>query len=109
MYSNLRTAVSWLKKTANFFILTKDRFTFLLKPTATINEFRDVSYENICEKDGVIYANGIFSTDNGSVIFVEDVYTVIENNLKIERKAVVEKADERKRLGFQTKNFLLPG
>ena len=76
-----------------------------VKDYGGIVSFRDIPYEAVCEKeDGSVYAEGRFTTDNGSVLYVRDTYTVIDGTLKIGRKTTVEKADE-KDLGFQTKIF----
>ena len=74
------------------------------KTYGAINEFRDCAYESIKETAMGICGEGHFVTDNGSVLFVRDLYTVEGGALKIARKTVVEKAVEND-LGFQTKIF----
>ncbi|MBR3333821.1 MAG: hypothetical protein IKG23_05990, partial [Clostridia bacterium] len=74
-----------------------------VKTYAAINEFRDMAYERIDEKDGTVTGEGLFVTKNGSEIFVRDTYETPDGRtLKITRKAEVRKAG-RDDLGFQTK------
>lgn len=73
-----------------------------VKTYAGIMEFRDIAYETVCEEDGKILASATFVTDFGSALLVKDVYSIEGNALKIARKTVVKKTDERD-LGFQTK------
>ena len=76
-----------------------------VKDYGGIQRFRDVPYDKVAEcGDGSIRAEGRFTTDNGSVIFVKDRYSIADEVLKIARTAIVEKVDE-KDLGFQTKIF----
>jgi len=75
-----------------------------VKTYGAINEFRDMAYESVYEKNGSVFAEGRFITDNGSVLFVRDEYKIVDAALKIARKTLVEKANEDD-LGFQTKIF----
>ena len=76
-----------------------------VKDYGGIQRFRDAAYEKIeQQEDGSVYAEGRFTTDNGSVLYIRDTYSVEGGVLKIARKVRVEKADE-KDLGFQTKIF----
>ena len=76
-----------------------------VKDYGGIQRFRDVPYDKVAEcVDGSIQAEGRFITDNGSVLFVKDRYSIADEVLKIARTAIVEKVDE-KDLGFQTKIF----
>ncbi len=75
-----------------------------VKTYGAINEFRDCAYETVSEKDNGIKAEGRFITDNGSVIFFKDFYSIEKDCLKISRKTIVEKAAEND-LGFQTRIF----
>jgi len=67
-------------------------------------KFRDIAYENVAETARGIEAEGRFTTDNGSVLFVRDLYTLEGTALKIARKVLVEKV-HRDDLAFQTKIF----
>ena len=74
-----------------------------VKTYAAINEFRDMAYDKVCERDGTVTGEALFVTKNGSEIFVRDTYETPDGRtLKIARKAEVRKAD-RDDLGFQTK------
>ena len=76
-----------------------------VKDYGGIQRFRDIPYETILQQtDGSVKAEGRFITDNGSVLFVKDRWSIEGEVLKIARKTIVEKADE-KDLGFQTKIF----
>ena len=73
-----------------------------VKTYAAVNEFRDIPYDHLEEKDGEITGGALFRTKNGSEIEVRDTYTVHGMTLKAARQAVVRKhgSDD---LGFQTK------
>lgn len=73
-----------------------------VKTYAAINEFRDIPYDRMEEREGAVTGEALFVTGNGSEIFVRDTYTVLEGTLKIARSAVVQKRAEDD-LGFQTK------
>ena len=74
-----------------------------VKTYAAINEFRDIAYEHVYEKDGTVTGEALFVTKNGSEVFVRDTCTVHGGKtLKIARDAEVRKADSDD-LGFQTK------
>ena len=74
----------------------------LVKTYGAINEFRDIAYDRVSEKDGQITGEGLFVTKNGSEIFVRDTYIAHDGTIKIERSATVRKKNEND-LGFQTK------
>ena len=74
-----------------------------VKTYAAINEFRDVAYERVYEKDGTVTGEAVFVTKNGSEVFVRDTYEAFGGKiLKIGRDAEVRRADSDD-LGFQTK------
>ena len=73
-----------------------------VKTYAAINEFRDIAYDRVSEKDGEVTGESLFATANGSEIFVRDTYTVPDGTLKIARHAEVRKKGSDD-LGFQTK------
>ena len=73
-----------------------------VKTYAAINEFRDIPYDRMEEREGAVTGEALFVTGNGSEILVRDTYTVLEGTLKIARSAVVQKRAEDD-LGFQTK------
>ena len=76
-----------------------------VKDYGGIQRFRDLAYEQVApQPDGSVAAEGRFQTENGSVLYVSDSYSIEGDALKIARKVIVEKADE-KDLGFQTKIF----
>ena len=73
-----------------------------VKTYGAINEFRDIPYDRVAGKDGDIVGEALFTTGNGSEVFVRDIWSAVGGGLKIDRSAVVQKAvgDD---LGFQTK------
>ena len=74
-----------------------------VKTYAAINEFRDIPYGRVSEKDGTVTGEAVFVTGNGSEVFVRDMYEACDGSvLRIARDAEVRKADSRD-LGFQTK------
>ncbi len=74
-----------------------------VKTYGAINEFRDIAYDRIYEKDGAVTGEALFATGNGSEIWVRDSYEACDGKtLKIIRDAEVRKADADD-LGFQTK------
>lgn len=75
-----------------------------VKTYAAINEFRDCAYDTVQETDDGVLGEARFTTDNGSVLFVRDRYSIVSGSLKIARKTIVEKAAQDD-LGFQTKLF----
>ena len=74
-----------------------------VKTYAAINEFRDIAYDHVSEKEGAVTGEAVFVTKNGSKVFVRDIYESHDGKtLKIARYAEVQKADGSD-LGFQTK------
>ena len=74
-----------------------------VKTYAAINEFRDIAYDHVSEKEGAVTGEAVFVTKNGSEVFVRDIYESHDGKtLKIARYAEVQKADGSD-LGFQTK------
>jgi len=82
-----------------------DRPIYLsVKTYGAMSEFRDIAYETVTEAYGGVRAEGRFVTDNGSVFFIRDMYSIESGALKIARETIVEKANADD-LGFQTKLF----
>ena len=75
-----------------------------VKTYGAMSEFRDCAYQQVQEENGIVRAEGRFTSDNGSVFLVRDLYTVENGALKIDRETIVEKKSELD-LGFQTKIF----
>ena len=75
-----------------------------VKTYGAINEFRDCAYDTLQHNETGILAEGHFRTDNGSILFIRDLYSIHQGVLKIARKVIVEKASQDD-LGFQTKIF----
>ena len=67
-----------------------------------MNEFRDIPYKRVHERDGAVIGEAVFVTKNGSELSVRDTYTERDRLLKIEREVVVLKRGDDD-LGFQTK------
>lgn len=77
-----------------------------VKDYGGICRFRDIAYDHVtADGDGVL-GQADFTTDHGSVLKVQDAYTVEGDAMKISRKTIVITADERD-LGFQTKISLV--
>ena len=74
------------------------------KTYGAINEFRDCAYDAVAETPDGIRGEGRFVTDNGSVLFARDLYTIEGGAINVDRKTIVEKTAEND-LGFQTKIF----
>ncbi len=75
-----------------------------VKTYGAINEFRDSAYDSLIPVTDGVLGECRFVTDNGSVLYVRDLYTARDGSLKIARKTLVEKADPDD-LGFETKIF----
>lgn len=73
-----------------------------VKTYGAMNMFRDIPYAEVYEKDQKIFAEGLFTTDHGSVLKIQDQYSLESSSIRIERKTTVIKAHEDD-LGFQTK------
>ena len=73
-----------------------------VKTYGAINEFRDIAYDTVEEKDGTVTGEALFATKNGSRIAVRDTYSAADGSLKITRSARVMKGSPDD-LGFQTK------
>ncbi len=73
-----------------------------VKTYGAINEFRDIAYDRVEERDGAVTGESLFVTKNGSEIAVRDLWSVCGGTLKITREAKVLKSSEDD-LGFQTK------
>ena len=73
-----------------------------VKTYGAVNEFRDIPYDSVAEKDGTVTGEALFITANGSEILVRDVYSMADGALKVERGAEVRQQNEDD-LGFQTK------
>ena len=78
-----------------------------VKTYAAINEFRDIGYDRILEKEDAVTGEAVFTTKNGSEIAVRDTYTACGETLKIARSATVLKGGSDD-LGFQTKISFYP-
>ena len=78
-----------------------------VKTYAAINEFRDIGYDLILEKEDAVTGEAVFTTKNGSEIAVRDTYTACGETLKIARSATVLKGGSDD-LGFQTKISFYP-
>ena len=78
-----------------------------VKTYAAINEFRDIGYDRILEKEDAVTGEAVFTTKNGSEIAVRDTYTACGETLKIARRATVLKGGSDD-LGFQTKISFYP-
>ena len=78
-----------------------------VKTYAAINEFRDIGYDRILEKEDAVTGEAVFTTINGSEIAVRDTYTACGETLKIARSATVLKGGSDD-LGFQTKISFYP-
>ena len=75
-----------------------------IKTYSAMSEFRDCVYDQVQKENGCIRAEGRFTSDNGSVFFVRDIYSIEGGAMKITRDTIVEKKSEDD-LGFQTKIF----
>lgn len=73
-----------------------------VKNIGAVSIFRDEPYQSVEEIDGQIVASGNFISDNGSEFAITDTYALRDEDLVINRKAVVIKKSDRD-LGFQTK------
>ena len=73
-----------------------------VKTFASINEFRDVPYDRVSERDGTVTGESLFITGNGSEIAVRDKWSMTGGALKIAREAEARRANSDD-LGFQTK------
>ena len=78
-----------------------------VKTYAAINEFQDIGYDRILEKEDAVTGEAVFTTKNGSEIVVRDTYTACGETLKIARSATVLKGGSDD-LGFQTKISFYP-
>ena len=78
-----------------------------VKTYAAINEFRDIGYDRVLEKEDAVTGEAVFTTKNGSEIAVRDTYTACGETLKIARSATVLKGGSDD-LGFQTKISFYP-
>lgn len=72
-----------------------------VKTKEAVTEFYDAAYVHTEAVAGGVLCTGSVATPGGSVFSFADVYEILENELKISRKVVVEKAGEE--LGFSTK------
>lgn len=77
-----------------------------VKDYGGICRFRDVAYEHVTAVGDEVLGVADFTTDNGSVLKVQDTYSAQGEAVKIARKTTVIAADERD-LGFQTKISLV--
>ena len=73
-----------------------------VKTYGAVNEFRDIAYDLVEERNGTACGESLFVTANGSEILVRDIWSVEGGTLKIAREAVARKSS-RDDLGFQTK------
>lgn len=78
-----------------------------VKDYGGIVKFRDIAYDCVEEVHGSVYADALFTTENGSVLSVSDTYRITSGVLKIQRKTRVEQAHPDD-LGFQTKISFYP-
>ena len=49
-----------------------------VKTYAAINEFRDIAYSLVTEKDGTVTGEAVFVTKNGSEVLVRDTYGICD-------------------------------
>jgi len=73
-----------------------------VKDAGAMSIFGDCAYESVRQDGEHVVATGRYTSANGSVFAVRDVYALVEGGLKIAREATVEQAAADD-LGFQTK------